>query len=159
MRLWQEMSQMQKSAGAGMFRPFKYMLFQVPIFVTMFLALREMSTTLLSLKTGGIFWFTDLTLPDPYYLLPALSACGFVATFEVGGDGNPQTSSSRRMMRPIMYAMSVVVLFATSGFPAVIELAFLSLGIACLLGKHFIVHSSSDVSLESETASQKTWIC
>jgi hypothetical protein len=36
-----------------------------------------------SLKGGGLSWFTDLTTPDPYYILPVLTGLSFLATVEV----------------------------------------------------------------------------
>lgn len=36
-----------------------------------------------SFKGGGAFWFTDLTTPDPQYMLPALTGLTFLATVEV----------------------------------------------------------------------------
>lgn len=36
-----------------------------------------------SMRTGGLFWFTDLTLPDPYYLLPILTSATMWLTIEV----------------------------------------------------------------------------
>ena len=36
-----------------------------------------------SLIGGGVFWFTDLTTPDPLYICPVLAALTFLATVEV----------------------------------------------------------------------------
>ena len=47
-------------------------------------AIREMaSVPIESMKTGGMLWFSDLTVPDPYYVLPVLSCLSFMATIEV----------------------------------------------------------------------------
>lgn len=47
------------------------MLVQLPVFMSFFYGLRKMAELPVeSLKTGGVFWFTDLTVPDQYYLLP-----------------------------------------------------------------------------------------
>lgn len=37
-----------------------------------------------SMKTGGLLWFPDLTLCDPYFLLPILSSALMLLTIEVG---------------------------------------------------------------------------
>jgi hypothetical protein len=37
-----------------------------------------------SLTEGGALWFTDLTLPDPHYVLPVLASLTFLATVELG---------------------------------------------------------------------------
>lgn len=36
-----------------------------------------------TMKVGGMLWFTDLTLPDPYYLLPVAACLTFMANIEV----------------------------------------------------------------------------
>jgi len=36
-----------------------------------------------SMTTGGLLWFTDLTITDPYYALPLLTAATFLASLEV----------------------------------------------------------------------------
>lgn len=37
-----------------------------------------------SLTEGGALWFTDLTVADPTYALPALAGLSFLATIELG---------------------------------------------------------------------------
>ena len=36
-----------------------------------------------SMKMGGLFWFTDLTVPDPFYILPVASCFAFLLNIEV----------------------------------------------------------------------------
>lgn len=36
-----------------------------------------------SLKTGGLFWFTDLTVPDQFYLLPIITSATLFCTIKV----------------------------------------------------------------------------
>jgi len=37
-----------------------------------------------SLTEGGIFWFTDLTVPDPYFGLPIVCCLATLALVEYG---------------------------------------------------------------------------
>jgi membrane protein insertase Oxa1/YidC/SpoIIIJ len=37
-----------------------------------------------SLQTSGILWFKDLTLADPYFLLPLLATGSILAILQVG---------------------------------------------------------------------------
>lgn len=37
-----------------------------------------------SFKTGGALWFTDLTTPDSFYIMPILAGLTFLITVEVG---------------------------------------------------------------------------
>ena len=36
-----------------------------------------------SMKTGGLYWFTDLTVPDCYLILPAITCLTVLTTIEV----------------------------------------------------------------------------
>lgn len=66
------------------FKSFLMPLVQMPIFMSFFFALRQMaSLPLESMKTGGMFWFTDLTVPDPYFALPLIACASFISNIEV----------------------------------------------------------------------------
>jgi YidC/Oxa1 family membrane protein insertase len=57
---------------------------QAPIFMLFYFTLREMAEKGFDgLSTGGTLWFTNLTIPDPYYILPVLTASAFILTIEV----------------------------------------------------------------------------
>jgi len=36
-----------------------------------------------SMQSGGLFWFSDLTIPDPYFALPLMTAATFLVIIEV----------------------------------------------------------------------------
>ena len=60
------------------------MLFQLPIFISVYTGLREMAELpVASMTTGGLLWFTDLTIADPYYALPLMTAATLLVTIEV----------------------------------------------------------------------------
>uniref|UniRef100_A0A9L0KDR0 OXA1L mitochondrial inner membrane protein n=1 Tax=Equus asinus TaxID=9793 RepID=A0A9L0KDR0_EQUAS len=66
-----EMTLYQKKHDVKLFRPLILPLTQAPIFISFFIALREMANLPVpSLQTGGLWWFQDLTLSDPTYVLP-----------------------------------------------------------------------------------------
>ena len=59
-------------------------LYQLPIFVSFFVSIRRMAQAPVeSMKEGGVLWFTDLTMPDPFYILPFVSCFTFIANIEV----------------------------------------------------------------------------
>ena len=59
-------------------------LLQVPVFISFFLAIKGMTKLPLeSMKTGGLYWFTDLTVPDPTYVLPLMACLAFISNIEV----------------------------------------------------------------------------
>ena len=75
-QLTQELQKLSEKKGIN---PFKNMLpiaAQVPVFLSFFVGLRGMSNCPVeSLSTGGILWFENLAMTDPYYLLPFITCC------------------------------------------------------------------------------------
>ena len=52
-----------------------FTIFQIPIFITVFRTLTRCSYfPAPGWETGGMLWFKDLTVPDPYMILPLVSA-------------------------------------------------------------------------------------
>ncbi|KAL5021192.1 hypothetical protein ScPMuIL_000347 [Solemya velum] len=91
---------------------------QVPVFLSVFIGLRRMaSLPVESMKDGGIFWFTDLTMPDPFYAMPLLTMGTFLATIELGVDGM-KSASMTHTMKWVMRIMPVIMLPFISNFPA-----------------------------------------
>jgi YidC/Oxa1 family membrane protein insertase len=62
-------------------------LAQIPIFLFLFSGLRDMGNHYGGMHTGGAYWFTDLTMADPYFVFPVLNAISFLAMIEMGADG------------------------------------------------------------------------
>jgi YidC/Oxa1 family membrane protein insertase len=74
MRYRTEMSMLRKRAGVGIVTGFIPMLQFIPQMGTFFL-LREMSNIPVpALRTEGILWFQDLSVADPYFVLPVAAA-------------------------------------------------------------------------------------
>ena len=75
-QLTQELQKLSEKKGIN---PFKNMLpiaAQVPVFLSFFVGLRGMANCPVeSLSTGGILWFENLAMTDPYYLLPFITCC------------------------------------------------------------------------------------
>lgn len=70
-----------------------------------------------SLKQGGFWWLTDLTIPDPYYLMPIITSLTMYTTIELATDGiNLQMMG---MMRYIMRALPFILLPFMINFPGV----------------------------------------
>jgi YidC/Oxa1 family membrane protein insertase len=93
---------------------------QVPFFMSFFIGLRKMALAPLeSMKSGGMFWFTDLTVPDPTYALP-LIACGlFVMNIQLGGEVG-ETNVLEKRMKKILTAGSVCLIPITISFPTAV---------------------------------------
>lgn len=111
-----EMDRLYKTPS---FRPFQSLLLpfvQMPVFISVFLALRDMANLPVeSLKQGGIWWFTDLTVPDPYYVLPIVTSVTVFITFKLTTDLSMQQHSLMRFM-PVFFP--IIVFPFMIGFPA-----------------------------------------
>ena len=82
-KAWSERSALQKSAGIIWWKTFVPFV-QVPIGFGTFRLMRGMATLPVpGFDTGGLLWMTDLTLPDPYLIVPIATAAGYYYTFKV----------------------------------------------------------------------------
>lgn len=105
--------------------PFKSMivpLAMAPLFISFFFGLRKMANLPVeSLKEGGLFWFVDLTLADPFYLLPLITSTTVWITLEIGADGmklnSPQYS---QIMKYVLRGIPIIMFPFTMNFPAAI---------------------------------------
>lgn len=106
-----------------MSRTFLPMLVQFPVFISFFWGIQECTSIFPSFHEGGLFWFKDLTVPDPTYVLPVLTSGLFLATIEMGGE--MQTEQSKKM-KNIMRAMAVAMVPLTAGMSAGIFTYFIT---------------------------------
>ena len=61
-----------------------FVIYQIPPFVAIMVGLREMANLpVASLQSGGMLWFTDLTMYDPYYILPVTTMLLLLLQLEV----------------------------------------------------------------------------
>lgn len=82
----QEIAHIHKKYGVSYLAGFGQPLVQLPVFLSTFLALRQMGTYFPDYATGGTLWFTDLSVADPTYALPVASAASFLLLTELGSD-------------------------------------------------------------------------
>jgi len=69
-----ELMMLQKRAGVKMWKSFVPGLQMITGYGTFFLLRAMAKLPVPGLETGGGLWFTNLTIPDPYYVLPATAA-------------------------------------------------------------------------------------
>lgn len=114
------MQELMGEYGVTPFTPLKGLLIQGPIFVSFFMAIRNMAENVPSLKTGGAFWFTDLTTPDAMFILPVLTALTFWITVELnaqeGLEGNPAGKTIKNVSR----GFAALTIPLTASFPKAI---------------------------------------
>ncbi|KAI9204844.1 60Kd inner membrane protein-domain-containing protein, partial [Polychytrium aggregatum] len=91
-------------------------LAQVPVFISFFLGIRDMcNLPVPSFRTGGAYWFTDLTVEDPTQILPMLATAGIITSF-----GAASATGATPVSTPLIIGISVVSLLAygvTKSFP------------------------------------------
>ena len=112
--------------GISMFSAFKGAFLSAPITVSFFLALQDITAlNLPSLKTGGMLWFTDLTVPDPYYALPLMAAGSFLYVVEKGMEVSQTSNSSesqKKMNKNIFRIMAVGSIPVMATYPAALSM-------------------------------------
>ncbi|KAF3056506.1 Mitochondrial inner membrane protein OXA1 [Daldinia childiae] len=128
MRASEKMMRLKKETGASTLRMFAT-FWTVPFSFGMFRLLRGMAALPVpSLETGGFAWFTDLTVYDPYYILPitsiALTAVMFKQTRAANLSKDPTTENITKLM---MYGLPPVVFLGTAWLPAGVQWFFLML--------------------------------
>lgn len=120
-RYAQEMMQFMKEKELNPLKNLIVPLAQAPLFISFFMGLREMANTPVdSMKEGGLFWFTDLTLADPTFMLPVITSATLFLTVEIGTDSARLTAQNMGMMKYVLRALPIAIFPFTMNFPAAI---------------------------------------
>ena len=109
-------------------------LIQMPIFITMYYVIRNFDQTHAGFSSGGMLWFKDLTVADPYYILPILSAVTMLAASEITSKKvDPQ---QRWIMRIAPVGITVVLLH----FPAGLFMYWITSNLMTL-GQNYVIYN------------------
>ena len=84
---------------------------QIPIFLVLYYTIRQFDK-LDSFQTGGLFWFKDLTLADPLFILPGVYVLTMMASQELA------MRNTVAQQKHIMRLMPIVFGFVLARFPA-----------------------------------------
>jgi YidC/Oxa1 family membrane protein insertase len=110
------------------------LLVQMPIFITMFYVIRNFGSTHESFSTGGLLWFQNLSVHDPYYILPVLSAVTMLAASEITAKSvDPQ---QRWLMRILPVVFTIFLL----NFPAGLFMYWIPSNLVTLVQNYVIYH-------------------
>ena len=103
-------------------KPFRAMampLVQMPVFIGLFFALRGFAEVKFpGFATGGLSWFTDLSVADPLYILPILSSALTIAVIQSGAESATPNQTSI-MVKRVLTAVLVVSTPFIAYFPSV----------------------------------------
>src|SRR3712207_795302 len=119
-------------------------LVQMPIFIGIFYLIREFGgyrigdkvvpPTYESFHEGGILWFQNLSAPDPFYLLPVISALTMLAATEITAKNiDPQ---QRWLMRLLPIGITVFLF----NFPAGLFVYWITSNLVTLTQNYIIYH-------------------
>ncbi|XP_047096250.1 mitochondrial inner membrane protein OXA1-like [Lolium rigidum] len=111
-----KMTALFKKHGVSPFSPLKGLLIQGPMFMSFFFAINNMVEKVPSLNGGGLSWFTDLTTPDPFYILPVLTGLTFLATVELNLQEGMEGNSMAGKMKTFSRGMAVMTVPFTMNF-------------------------------------------
>jgi len=99
---------------------------QAMFFTSMFFGLRGMTNAPVeSMKTGGLYWFTDLTLADPTMALPLITASTIYLQLYLGADGM-NTANVPPFMKKVMYILPVMSVPVMINFPTALNIYWLT---------------------------------
>ncbi|KAF2705786.1 hypothetical protein K504DRAFT_505522 [Pleomassaria siparia CBS 279.74] len=79
------------------------------------------------MSEAGILWFTDLTIPDPYYALPAITGAIMYAVMKNGGEQGLSNQTAQAQGQKTVQTVLPIFMFVVTTFqPAAIQFYFFS---------------------------------
>ncbi|KAJ3354766.1 Mitochondrial inner membrane protein oxa1l [Entophlyctis luteolus] len=120
------MKKIQDVYAANGLNPFAGMwgLVQAPVFMSAFLGLRAMAELPVpGFTSGGIFWFHDLSVMDPMYILPIVATGTMLVVMEASSEAQVSgatNASQMNMMKKVFRTLILVSLPFTCTLPAAI---------------------------------------
>ncbi|XP_074583968.1 mitochondrial inner membrane protein OXA1-like [Curcuma longa] len=114
------MKELFKKNGVSPFTPLKGLFIQGPVFMSFYFAISNMVEKVPSFKGGGTLWFTDLTTPDPQYILPILTGLAFLATVELNMQEGMEGNSMAKTMKNFSRVLALLTVPFTASFPKAI---------------------------------------
>ncbi|KAI0314871.1 60Kd inner membrane protein-domain-containing protein [Amylostereum chailletii] len=124
-----------EDAGVSMLPMIAMPFIQLPITLGMFFGVKKLCTTpLAQLHDSGVWFLPDLTLADPYYILPIVSAALMNAQLSVGASDMAATTDRQTMAHMInaFRVLSLVGIPFMGYFPSGLNLYVLT-GISAML--------------------------
>ncbi|XP_037502532.1 mitochondrial inner membrane protein OXA1L isoform X1 [Rhipicephalus sanguineus] len=117
-RLANELMMFMKEKNVNPLKSMIIPLAQAPVFISFFFALRGMANLPMeSFKTGGLLWFTDLTVPDPLYILPLITSVSLFCTLELGAESGVR-ADNLQWTRYVFRCLPVAIFPITMNFPS-----------------------------------------
>jgi YidC/Oxa1 family membrane protein insertase len=137
----EEMAKVYQDQGVNPLGGCLPILVQMPVFIGIFYVIRKFGGTpgrtppeYESFTHGGILWFQNLSIPDPYYLLPIISAVTMLAATEITAKNvDPQ---QRWLMRLLPVGFTAFLL----NFPAGLFVYWITSNLMTL-GQNYVIYN------------------
>uniref|UniRef100_A0A3B4B3K4 Membrane insertase YidC/Oxa/ALB C-terminal domain-containing protein n=1 Tax=Periophthalmus magnuspinnatus TaxID=409849 RepID=A0A3B4B3K4_9GOBI len=142
-KAYSDLNLFQKKHDVNPLRGFLIPVVQAPIFISFFIALRKMAyLPVPSMQTGGMLWFPDLTIADPYYILPIAVTGTMFLILELGAESGVD-NPNLKAMKTVFRIMPLIILPLTINFPTAVFTYWMtsncfSLGQVALLRHPFV---------------------
>ncbi|XP_061524594.1 mitochondrial inner membrane protein OXA1L isoform X1 [Phycodurus eques] len=119
-KAYTDLTLFQKKHDVNPLRGFLVPLVQAPVFISFFMALRKMAyLPVPSMQAGGALWFPDLTVADPFYILPVAVTGTMFFILELGAESGVD-NPNLRAMKTVFRIMPFVILPLTINFPTAV---------------------------------------
>ncbi|KAI0005792.1 60Kd inner membrane protein-domain-containing protein [Xylariaceae sp. FL0662B] len=122
----QKLKMLTRKSGARFWTPFIGFI-GLPFSLGVFRIFRAMAAIPVpSLETGGLAWFTDLTVPDPYYILPTVSVAMtvFVIRQMQAAQPTPPNAMGQTIQKGMLYFLPPAMFLGTAWLPAGLQWFF-----------------------------------
>lgn len=128
-KMQQEMQKLYKEMGINPLAGCLPLLIQMPFLIAIFYALREYPYID---AYQSFLWLPSLGHPDPYYILPALSALStYVVSMQTSADNSPQA-------KVMLYGMPVFIGYISLTFPSGLVIYWTISNIFQIIQQYFI---------------------
>ena len=133
-KLSQEMMKLYKTEKVNPLGGCLPILAQLPFFIGFFFALREM----VELRHASFLWMSDLSIPDPYFILPVVFGLLMVATQKL----SPAPATADPVQQQVIKYMPVVFSIFFFVFPAARCFILLSIRVFLWLNKDIYIKNT-----------------
>lgn len=117
---------------------------QLPIFLVLYYTIKEFEH-LESFRTGGLFWFQDLTVADPFFLLPLAYVVTMMASQEL------TIRYAAPQQQKLMRVLPIVFAFFLMRFPAGLFVYWISSNLITFV-QNYLIYRRSPAKEEREEA-------
>ena len=113
-------------------KAYSFPVIQLPLFISISLAIRnitgalpewyKVTSIIPSMKMEGFGWFLDLTLADPYYVLPAMILLSNLLNISIYSTQSQKKSIAIKIVHNIFRCMTIVMASVSTQMPSGISL-------------------------------------